>query len=134
MWAWRCWCSARPPDPQHLQGPAERTGRPAAAGTVDWAPRCPAVPAFRDEGCTGVSAGTTLSGYRDGETVITTDKTLIEGKRIDCHVAIRAHGAVVRNSKINGTRNRPEETTYSSADLPRPHTPGTFSRRGGEGS
>lgn len=82
------------------------------------------VPGGRDPwgGCfpgpnnTGVPAGTTLTTYNgcsNGETVITTDNTLIDSKTVNCNIAVRAKGVIIKNSVINGQINTPETTAYS---------------------
>lgn len=58
-----------------------------------------APPAFPDESCTGVPAGTTLTPYA-GSTTIDKANTVIEGKTLGC-VRVTAPGVVIRDSKIS---------------------------------
>ncbi len=58
-----------------------------------------ALPAFPDETCTGVPAGTSLSAYT-GPSNITAANTVISGKTLGC-IQVSAPGVVIRNSKIS---------------------------------
>jgi len=51
---------------------------------------------------TGVPAGTSLTDYT-GPCAITSANTVIDGKTVNCSLAIRAAGVTIKNSKVNGT-------------------------------
>jgi len=64
---------------------------------------------FPDAASTGVPAGTVLTPYT-GPCTITADGTVIEARRVDCDLRIRASGVVIRNSRIDGTVANDENT------------------------
>jgi len=59
---------------------------------------------------TGVPAGIKLTDYTD-DCTISTDGTIVDGKRIQCDLVIRAAAVVIKNSKITGL-------VYLDADQP----------------
>ncbi len=61
----------------------------------------PVVPDYPTKTTTGVPAGTTLTNY-SGSNVITTANTLIENKKVNGNLDIRAAGVVIKNSEISG--------------------------------
>jgi hypothetical protein len=65
---------------------------------------------------TGVPAGTVLSAYSGcsgGETLITQANTVIDSKRVDCNIVIRATGVVIKNSLIKGNVDLEESQSGS---------------------
>lgn len=65
---------------------------------------------------TGVPAGTTLTNYTGcsgGVTYITTPNTVIDSKTVNCDIAVQTTGVVIKNSKVNGAINTPEDSSYS---------------------
>jgi hypothetical protein len=63
---------------------------------------CPAYPAFPDANCTGYQhTGVTLSAYT-GPMFISTNGTLIDGKKITGDLVIRAANVTIKRSQING--------------------------------
>lgn len=72
---------------------------------------------FPDASNTGVPAGTTLTDYT-GPSTISTDGTVIDGKRIGC-LTVNANNVVIRNSKI--TCN----AAYAALEIPDRNGPTT---------
>jgi hypothetical protein len=91
-------------------GPSRTAGprRSASAGPADRG----AASGFPGPRNTGVPAGTSLSAYR-GPCTITTSNAVIDRKIVDCDLAIKAKGVVIRRSKINGRIDSVEESPYS---------------------
>jgi hypothetical protein len=72
----------------------------------------PSATGFPDAGNTGVPKGTALTTYT-GSCTITTNNRVIDAKIFNCDVSIRATGVVIKRSKINGSVNTNEGTSYS---------------------
>jgi hypothetical protein len=73
---------------------------------------------------TGVPAGTVLgtySGCQGGEARIATANTVIDSKRVNCDIIIRATGVVIKNSLINGNvstdENQPGSFTITDSEV-----------------
>lgn len=73
----------------------------------------PSTGGFPNAANTGVPAGTALTAYT-GPCTITTANTVIDAKTVNCDLAIRAAGVVIKNSRINGTVASPENSTAYS--------------------
>jgi len=99
--------SARP-TPSARKGPTPSPTRRTGGGTAP----PPSVSGFPNANNTGVPAGTNLTNYT-GSCTITTNNVVIDAKTINCDVAIRAKGVVIKRSKINGQLGTSEETPYS---------------------
>lgn len=72
------------------------------ASTSDTGTGSCALPAYPDESCTGVPAGTQLTAVT-GDLTIDTPNTVIDGKDIQGCVEVNAPGVVIRRSKITCT-------------------------------
>jgi hypothetical protein len=80
---------------------------------------CPPFPAFPDGNCTGWKhTGVTLQNYT-GPMTITTNGTVIEGKRIAGSLCIMASDVTVRKSKIEGIVYTNDGGRPSCSSLPR---------------
>jgi hypothetical protein len=106
-----------PPQPAPAAPPV--TAPPATAPPVT-APPATAPPAtaptlggFPNAANTGVPAGVTLTDYT-GPCTITTNNTIIDAKRINCSLNIRAANVTVTNSIITGTIATDENSTGHS--------------------
>lgn len=85
---------------------ANESQEPALPDLADWP----------DSSDTGVPPGVALTPF-NGSCQITEANTVIDGKVLDCDVAVFATGVTIKNSKINGIvyldSDRPESKTWS---------------------
>lgn len=88
------------------------TGSPSAAAPPTNVGPPPSAKGFPDASNTGVPRGTALGTYT-GSCTITTNNRVIDAKILNCDVSIRATGVVIKRSKINGSVNTNEGTSYS---------------------
>ncbi|MGE5831080.1 MAG: hypothetical protein ACM30G_22350 [Micromonosporaceae bacterium] len=108
--------AGRTGSPSQSPGPSATptpTGAPSAGppGPVTNGPP-PSAKGFPDATNTGVPPGTALTAY-SGSCTITTNNRVIDAKILNCDVSIRATGVVIKRSKINGSVNTNEGTSYS---------------------
>lgn len=76
---------------------------------------CP-LPAYPDESCTGVPAGTTLTPYT-GPNPVTANDAVIDGKTYEGTLEIRGANVTIRNSVITGTIYSDDQRQYGKAPL-----------------
>ncbi|MFP2908472.1 DUF4082 domain-containing protein [Pyxidicoccus sp. 3LFB2] len=100
----------------------DAAGNVSAASSTVTATTRPTSPTggFPNASNTGVPAGTQLTPYT-GPCTITVANTVIDSKTVNCDLAIRAAGVIIRNSKINGSVATDENSTGYSFTITDSH-------------